>query len=73
MRLLVIAWCIRMQNIDAMIWLLLPIVGMVLVLLLMLLRARGLGSSRRGIIVGLGIVAIVVGTYIFLRYIVFPE
>jgi hypothetical protein len=73
MKLLVIAWCIRMQNIDAMIWLLLPIVGMVLVLLLMLLRARGLGSSRRGIIVGLGIVAIVVGTYIFLRYIVFPE
>ncbi|MFW9913320.1 MAG: hypothetical protein ACFFEU_12665 [Candidatus Thorarchaeota archaeon] len=62
-----------MQNIDAMIWLLLPLVGMVLVLLLMMLRSRGLGSSRRWTIVGLGIVAIVVGTYIFLRYIVFPE
>ncbi|MFW9802992.1 MAG: hypothetical protein ACFFFC_10085 [Candidatus Thorarchaeota archaeon] len=62
-----------MQNIDAMIWLLLPMVGMVLVLLLMMLRARGLGSSRRGVIVGLGIVAIIVGMYVFLRYVVFPD
>ncbi|MFW9863920.1 MAG: hypothetical protein ACFFET_16640 [Candidatus Thorarchaeota archaeon] len=62
-----------MQNIDAMIWLLLPMVGMVLVLLLMMLRARGLGSSRRGVIVGLGIVAIIVGMYVFLRYVAFPD
>lgn len=48
-------------------------VGMVLVLLLMMLRARGLGSSRRGVIVGLGIVAIIVGMYVFLRYVVFPD
>ena len=62
-----------MQNIDAMIWLLLPIVGMVLVLFLMMLRSRGFGSSRKWTIVGLGIVAIIVGTYVFLRYIVFLE
>ncbi|MFX1544512.1 MAG: hypothetical protein ACFFCR_16005 [Promethearchaeota archaeon] len=62
-----------MQNIDAMIWLLLPVAGMVLILLLMMLRARGPGSSKRGIIVGLVITAAIVVTYVFLRYIVFPE
>ncbi|MHA2005366.1 MAG: hypothetical protein ACW975_13795 [Candidatus Thorarchaeota archaeon] len=62
-----------MQNIDAMFWLLLPIVGMVFVLLLMMLRAKSPGSSKRWTIVGLIIAAAIVVTYVFLRYIVFPE
>lgn len=62
-----------MQNIDAMFWLLIPIVGMVLVTLLMMLRAKSPGSSKRGTIVGLVITVAVVVTYVFLRYIVFPE
>ncbi|MHA1925677.1 MAG: hypothetical protein ACW974_07155 [Candidatus Thorarchaeota archaeon] len=62
-----------MQNIDAMFWLLLPIVGMVLVLLLMMLRTKSPGSSKRGTIVGLVITAAIVVTYVILRYVVFPE
>ncbi|MHA2356716.1 MAG: hypothetical protein ACXADC_16180 [Candidatus Thorarchaeota archaeon] len=73
MRDVVIAWCIRMQNIDAMFWLLLPMVGMVLVLLLVMLRAKSPGSSKRGTIVGLIIAAAIVVTYVLLRYVVFPE
>ncbi|MHA2143755.1 MAG: hypothetical protein ACXADF_16385 [Candidatus Thorarchaeota archaeon] len=62
-----------MQNIDAMFWLLLPMVGMVLVLLLVMLRAKSPGSSKRGTIVGLIIAAAIVVTYVLLRYVVFPE
>jgi hypothetical protein len=61
-----------MQNIDAMFWLLLPVVGMVLVLLVMMLKAKSPGSSKRGTIVGLVITAAIVVTYILLRYVVFP-
>lgn len=62
-----------MQNIDAMFWLLLPVVGMLLVVLLMMLRAKSPGSSKRGTIVGLVITAAIVVTYVLLRYVVFPE
>ena len=62
-----------MQNLDPMIWLLMPVVGMVLVLLLMMLRAKSPGSSKRGIIAGLVITVAIVVTYVFLRYVVFPE
>ncbi|MGD9381810.1 MAG: hypothetical protein PVI03_05135 [Candidatus Thorarchaeota archaeon] len=61
-----------MQNIDAMIWLFIPIVGMVLVQMLTMFRAKSPGSSKRRAIVGLLIAAAIVVTHVFLRYVAFP-
>jgi hypothetical protein len=60
-----------MQNIDAMIWLLIPLIGMVLGLLLNRLRANNSGSKRR-MVIGPVITAAIVVTYVFLRYVAFP-